>query len=105
MGDRTATMRALFSDLLPEAVIARETKAEFSEPFFGPHSRRFAQRWDGHSGLDGLVDAEVIRLVWTAPQPHGMSGIALQAAWLASDRTEAVDIADRRRRDMILTPS
>jgi asparagine synthase (glutamine-hydrolysing) len=100
-GDRTATMRVLFSDVLPEAVIARETKAEFSEPFFGPHTRRFAQRWDGHSGLDGLVDGEVIRRVWTAAHPHGMSGIALQAAWLASDRAEAVDVTGHRSRDMI----
>jgi asparagine synthase (glutamine-hydrolysing) len=87
-GDRTDTMRALFADLLPEALIARATKAEFGEPLFGEHTRRFALQWDGRSGLEGLVEAEVIRRVWTAPQPHALSAIALQAAWLASGAPE-----------------
>src|SRR5581483_8809858 len=51
IGDRTAVMRLLADGLLPPAVVERETKAEFSEPYFGPHTRRFAQEWDGRSGI------------------------------------------------------
>jgi asparagine synthetase B (glutamine-hydrolysing) len=84
-GDRTATMRALFADLLPDPVISRRTKAEFSEPMFGPLTRSFALQWDGRAGLDErLVDADALRREWTSPRPHGLSATALQAAWLAS---------------------
>ena len=81
-------MRALFADLLPDEVLARRTKAEFSEPMFGPLTRRFANDWDGHAGLDGrLLDADALRRVWSAPHPHALSATALQAAWLASEKT------------------
>jgi asparagine synthetase B (glutamine-hydrolysing) len=86
-GDRTATMRALFNDVLPDAVLSRRGKAEFSESLFGVHTKRFAQEWAGRSGVDAtLVDADVLRQVWSARQPHFLSAMALQSAWLASDR-------------------
>ena len=85
-GGRTATMHALFNDVVPEAVLSRRGKAEFSEPLFGVHTKRFAQEWAGRSGVDAtLVDADVLRQVWSARQPHFLSAMALQAAWLASD--------------------
>lgn len=94
-GDRTHTMRALFGDVLPESVIARRGKAEFSQPFFGTHTRRFAAEWDGVAGIDpGLVDPEALRWAWTAEQPHGMSAMGLQAAWLASLDSGSVDGAE-----------
>jgi hypothetical protein len=84
-GNRTETMRALFSDLLPEWMIERRTKAEFSDPLFGVHTKSFAQTWDGRTGIDDdLVDPGVLRQVWSAPQPHFLSSTALQAAWLAT---------------------
>jgi asparagine synthetase B (glutamine-hydrolysing) len=84
-GDRTETMRALFADVVPEALISRRGKAEFSEPMFSNHTQNFARSWDGQSGNDlGLVDADTIRRVWTAARPHSGSAMALQAAWLAS---------------------
>jgi asparagine synthetase B (glutamine-hydrolysing) len=84
-GNRTATMRALFSDVLPERLLARTAKAEFSQPLFGQHTHAFAARWNGHTGVDErLVDGAVIKQVWTAEQPHFLSAMALQAAWLAS---------------------
>lgn len=96
-GDRTDTMRVLFADVLPYEVISRRTKAEFSEPMFGPLTRRFASDWDGHTGLDRrLVDADALRRAWDGSQPHALSAIALQAAWLASEKisSESRDILD-----------
>lgn len=84
-GDRTDTMRALFADVLPEALISRRGKAEFSAPMFSNHTRAFAKIWDGRSGIDAeLLDGDGLRQVWTAPRPHSGSAMALQAAWLAS---------------------
>lgn len=83
-GDRAATMRALFADVLPESLISRRGKAEFSEAIFSIHTRKFAGDWDGRSGIDpGLIDGEALREMWTASQPHSGSAMALQAAWLA----------------------
>ena len=84
-GDRTETMRALFADVVPEALISRPGKAEFSEPMFSNHTHAFARSWDGRSGIDPrIVDDDTIRRVWTALRPHSGSAMALQAAWLAS---------------------
>ena len=88
-GDRTETMRALFADVVPEAVISRRGKAEFSEPMFSNHTRSFARRWDGCTGIDSeLVDGEALRRIWTAPRTHSASAMALQAAWLAGEPTD-----------------
>lgn len=85
-GDRTATMTALFGDLLPGALLERRTKAYFSRPFFGPATWDFAARWDGRSGIDtDAFDADRLRDVWLSGQPHIGSALALQSAWLASE--------------------
>ncbi len=86
-GDRTATMRALFGDLLPVELITRRTKATFSRPFFGPHTQAFAQSWDGVTGIDSAaVDAGALRHTWADRYPHFFSAMSLQAAWLATQR-------------------
>jgi hypothetical protein len=87
IGDRTAVMRRLAGDLLPPALLERESKAEFSESYFGVHTRRFAQAWDGHSGIDeNVVDGEALRAMWLSEHPHGLSAALLQSAWLATHR-------------------
>jgi Asparagine synthase len=84
-GNRTETMRALFGDLVPEAVIARRDKAEFSQAMFNRHTRSFAGSWDGRRGIDPeLVDGAVLRRMWTEVRTHFGTAMALQAAWLAS---------------------
>lgn len=96
-GNRTDTMQALFSDLLPSEVITRRGKAEFSGAFFGPQTKRFAEHWDGRTGTDpGLTDPEALRQTWLGPQPHFFCTMALQAAWLATDAIQGAAPASRR---------
>ena len=81
---RTATMRALFSDLLPDEVNARESKAYFNNAFVHGYSREFLDQWDG-TGLDtDLIDVEALREAWNQPWIHGGTFQLMQAAWLAS---------------------
>jgi asparagine synthetase B (glutamine-hydrolysing) len=81
---RTDAMRALFADLLPEAILSRRSKAYFNRAFMGQATRDFAQRWDG-DGLDPtLVDVEVLREEWLSPFPSAISTPLLHAAWLAT---------------------
>jgi asparagine synthase (glutamine-hydrolysing) len=85
IGDRTAVMGLLAGDLLPRALVVRGTKAEFSESYFGPATRRFAQEWDGRGGIDpDVVDGEALRAMWLSDHPHGLSAALLQSAWLAT---------------------
>lgn len=79
---RTATMRVLFADLLPTAVIARATKASFDAPYTGASMREFARGWDG-AGVDReLVEPEAIRRAWLADEPGMSSSLLLQHAWM-----------------------
>ncbi len=82
---RTDLMRRLFSDLLPEALLARPTKAHFGQVRWGGPERDFARAWDG-TGLDTrLVDVSRVRAEWLSDRPAGASALALQAAWLAAE--------------------
>jgi hypothetical protein len=81
---RTETMRALFHDLLPDEVNARESKAYFNNAFIHGYSREFIGNWDG-SGLDEhLVDADELRRLWDQDWVHSGTFQLLQAAWLAA---------------------
>jgi hypothetical protein len=91
LGNRTAVMRALFGELLPDDVLSRPSKASFRTVFWGDQARSFATRWDG-GGIPGdLVDAELLREYWLEPQPSFRSALLLQSAWLASDRASRAD--------------
>lgn len=80
LGGRTNAMRRLFGDHLPEAVIARPTKAHFAAPMWGPRFRAFAETWDG-SGVDpSLVDVDALRSQWNAPAPDFRTGLLLHQA-------------------------
>lgn len=86
--NRTRFMRALFGDLLPDALYERRTKAVFDEALWGSHSRRLAARWQGEAADPQVVDAEALRAEWakTVPDPHTFT--LLQAAWLELERRE-----------------
>lgn len=89
LGTRTQALRRLFADVLPDAMLARETKASFNAALFGRHSRAFVTAWDG-SGVDtDLVDADGLAQVWAGDHPHAMSLPLLQSAFLAGQRPAA----------------
>ena len=81
---RTDAMRRLFSDLLPEPILSRSTKAHFGSSRWGEAERDFALNWDG-SGLPADIDPERIRAHWLSEHPSGTSALALHAAWLHSE--------------------
>lgn len=88
LGNRTAAMRAVFADVLPDGVLARSTKAGFTTAYWSGHSRVFAREWDG-TGVDpDLVDPERLRAVWRSELPTYGSATPLHAAWLATELGE-----------------
>jgi asparagine synthase (glutamine-hydrolysing) len=88
--DREAALRLAAGHALPEAVIARRTKAHFNEVFFTGHARGFVERWSGAGLPEDLVDVEALRAHWLTESPDAHSYTLLQLAWLAStgDRSE-----------------
>ena len=86
---RADAMRALFQDVLPEAVIARRSKSTFDQAFFAEHSRSFAREWSGDGVDASLVDADALALVWHSRHPDPRSFSLLQASWLAQERSNA----------------
>jgi asparagine synthase (glutamine-hydrolysing) len=88
-GGRARTMRALFSGLLPEDLIARRDKAVFRDAFFTAQTRGFATRWSG-DGLDpALVRPDRLRETWAAERVDYRSSLLLQSAWLHDARSAA----------------
>ena len=88
-GNRAETIRGIAGDLLPDAIIDRTSKAEFSRGFVTRYTAEFAQSWDG-GGLDEqFVEPELVRRELL--QDHPSAGVAqlLQAAWLANHSGEA----------------
>ena len=85
VGSRTATLRALVSDLLPDDVLTRPTKATFNGAFWSVHARAFAQRWNGDGVDTSLVDADEVRRAWVAEQPPPNAFALVQQAWLATE--------------------
>jgi hypothetical protein len=84
LGDRTAVMRTVFGDELPDELLSRSRKAEFGAAFWRGEAHAFVDEWDG-TGLDSeFVDAERLRDAWRAESPFFGSTTLLHAAWLAS---------------------
>jgi asparagine synthetase B (glutamine-hydrolysing) len=88
-GDRTTVLRALVPDLLPDAVLARTSKATFTGVYHARHTREFGERWTG-AGIDPeLVDVEQLRQIWRASRGASLTAGLLQHAWLADRRAGA----------------
>ena len=82
-GSRTAAMRAIAGDALPDELLARPGKAIFNRGFFGRESRAFAESWSGEGVDTRLVDVDRLRAAWLEPDPDFRSAMLLQAAWAA----------------------
>ena len=91
-GTRQEATRALFGDLLPAELVVRPTKGEFGMALWGPQARRFAAHRDG-AGVDPeLVDADLLRAVWSKPNPPLGAATLLQHAWLEATRSSAGEL-------------
>jgi asparagine synthetase B (glutamine-hydrolysing) len=83
---RTAGMRALFDAVLPDAILARPTKASFDEAFIHRHSHEFVAAWEGDGVPIGSVDPVALAREWRSEAPAPQSLTLLQAAWLAAQQ-------------------
>ena len=83
-GDRGAIVSRLASGVLPASLLARATKATFADVFFGHYGKAFAACCDGRGLDDRLVCFGQLRKEWSSPQPHVLTALLLQQAWLAS---------------------
>jgi asparagine synthetase B (glutamine-hydrolysing) len=81
-GDRTRAMRELFDGLLPEAVLARTDKADFTAAIWNESTREFISGWPGGGLPDSLIDESGLRRAWA--EPNARTALLLQAAWLWS---------------------
>lgn len=84
IGSRTDALRAIIPDLLPDSVIARESKAEFGQAYFASYSREFVEEWDGRGVDTELVDIAGLRREWQSERPSALTSSLLQAAWRAT---------------------
>jgi asparagine synthase (glutamine-hydrolysing) len=83
---RTDAMRALASDLLPDTVLSRTSKANFTRCYHGRPTYEFAARWSGDGVDASLVDPEELRRIWLTERPAAPTSALLQSAWLAGTR-------------------
>jgi asparagine synthetase B (glutamine-hydrolysing) len=60
-GDRTAAMRLLFSDVLPQEVLTRSSKARFGQAAWASYSRTLVAGWEGEGVDHELVDVAGLR--------------------------------------------
>ena len=83
---RTDAMTFLAEDLLPAAILGRETKPGFNTAYFTDIARGFAKDWDGRGVNEELVDPEKLQSAWLSQVPNASSFALLQAAWLAKHK-------------------
>ena len=77
-------MRTLFGGLLPEAVLSRTDKADFTAAVWTEETRALAERCrDGLAPeIAALVDGEALAEQWRSARPDFRSSTLLQAGWL-----------------------
>lgn len=88
LATRTDAMRALFSDVLPDEILSRTSKAVFNRGFLTDVGRAFARSWDGGGVDKEMVDPVALRSAWLSDWPPSQSFGLLQAAWLHAQGEE-----------------
>ena len=81
---RTAAMKSLFEDLLPTAILERADKPVF-HVYWGEHSRRAVDEWQGGDVDPIVVDSEALRQEWESRYPSFMSAMLLQSVCSGKD--------------------
>jgi hypothetical protein len=85
--DPSPAMTVMFSDLVPEAILTRISKARCNRVVVNDRGRSHVEGW--REGVDGdLVDAAALKRVWDPPEPHCLNLALLQACWLANRQVE-----------------
>ena len=91
VGERHHALRTLFGELLPPSILDRRSKAFFTGAFWGPFARAFVERWPGGGVPSDIVDEAGLRAEWRGPVPHFLSSLSLQALWLTSSDSPALE--------------
>jgi asparagine synthetase B (glutamine-hydrolysing) len=81
---REQAMRWLCGSLLPEQLLARQTKAGFTRALWGPATREFAATWEGTGVNPRHVHAARLRVEILSEQPDFRSILLVQRSWLAT---------------------
>jgi asparagine synthase (glutamine-hydrolysing) len=90
---RRHLLRSFFSELLPDEIIERRSKATFNTALFGPYTRAFAARWEG-TGAPAGVDAEWLKQHWVSDAVSAGTAPLLHHVWLASEGGRAPDLGE-----------
>src|SRR5690606_31830856 len=90
---RTSLFRHLGADLLPDVVLARQSKAAFNGSRWTARELEFARDYSGGAFDPALVDEERLRTAWLGERPHPVSYVLAQLAWL---RQEGVPLEPAR---------
>jgi Asparagine synthase len=93
-GDRTAVLRRLVPDLLPDDVLGRTSKGDYTRCFMGRPTREFAAQWSGDGVDHEVVDADELKRLWVSETPMAPTTSLLQAAWLATNRFSPAAVVD-----------
>jgi asparagine synthetase B (glutamine-hydrolysing) len=89
--NRIAAMKLAFGELLPSSVLERPTKAQFDAVFWNRHSRAFVADRSADCfprEVTDLLDLGVLQSLWSSRTPPPQTFTLLQAAWLASLKSE-----------------
>ena len=90
-------MRTIFSQVLPDELVARPHKASFNEALWRAGTREFVAHWDG-SGVDHeLVDEACLREAWNNLDRQFPAASALQSALLNSTLGKLNQTVDNAR--------
>jgi asparagine synthase (glutamine-hydrolysing) len=81
-GSRLETVRALFADAFPRALLSRSDKALFDQVLWREPARAAIRSWDGRGLEPELVDAETLRAVWSGDPVDSRSALLLQSVFL-----------------------
>ena len=72
--------------MLPDDLLARETKAGFAGALFTARSREFVEGWEGPAPFPELVDTERLRRAFARGEGQVFPRSLIQATWLANAR-------------------
>ena len=92
------TLREFAGDLLPDAILARASKASFNDAFWSEHAQRFADQWSGEGVDPELVDVDKLHALWGSDERKVLTFPLLQQAWLAENvsKKRVVPVAPTR---------